>query len=246
MKYPFGQDFTFTWFPLVDDEPVRDVPTDQGGSLKIHIYATETKPTYSEARAGTNKTGAAITAWTEIADGFQFVIPAIADPDRDSEVRTRVFWVAINFVLETGGQVQTVIEPLYLTRAFGQQARTGVAPADVLAMNPAFQGVADEDSAMKAIETGLDAVKAKLMGRFNWAQIKNPESLNRLIKIYACMHIEFNEKTGSVGDPWLDSYKEHKAEFEADLKALVLEYDSDEDNKQDKKEQAAGYSIILR
>jgi hypothetical protein len=60
------------------------------------------------------------------------------------------------------------------------------------------------------------------------------------------MHIEFNEKTGSVGDPWLDSYKEHKAEFEADLKALVLEYDSDEDNKQDKKEQAAGYSIILR
>lgn len=246
MQYPFGRDIQFKWYPLSDDVELLDFPV-QGASLNIYVYATESRPTLSEARTGTNKTGAAITSWTAIPSGFQFVIPAISDIDPTSETRTRVFWVAINYILKTGGQVQTVVEPLVMTRAFGQQSAIGVAPADLIALYPGVSGYATEADIAEAIAYATEMLKAYLKaGRFYWAQIKDPESLATVIKVRAMMHIEFNQSQGQ-NDQFDRAYKEHQKEYDALIKSLELAYDADKDNKADEQKAAiGGYSFGIR
>ncbi len=247
MSFAFGRDINFRWFPFLDDEALQDIPSNQEGQLSIHVYASEGRPSLSEARAGTGKTGPAITSWTPIPGGYQFTIPAIPDPDPTSETRTRIFWVAINFILKSAGQVQTVVEPLVLTRFFGQQTRIGVSPTDVLGMDSNLIQIADENIAIKAIEEATESVKGMLSGKyFEWARIKNPEALFRAVKLRAGMWLAANE-TLLATESWANKRKEWAAEFEAIMKGVALQYDADSDNKaEETKAQFAGMSLIIR
>jgi hypothetical protein len=243
MPYTFGQDITFWYYPLLDDtsfSPTLATPTP-------NIFVFSARPSRSDAEAGPGDVGSPITSmsWDAGKKAFSFTIPAIDDPDPDSETRERTYWVAINHSLQSAEQTQCVVLAFTVERVRGHQTEVGTDLDDLKSYFPQVGACASEADQLNFIEKATNNVRDKLKGEgYSWANIHRPDRLRELVALRALSLILLIQ-IQQGNDKFKVKYDEFKGMFQDAFDAIVFEYDSDGDGEADTDVRASNDTLIL-
>lgn len=239
---PFGANFTFVYYPMVNGEPINP-PTPQTPA----IYVFEAMPS---DHAATNGTGAisSITSWVEsVAFQRSFTVPAIADPN-DATSRKR-YWIAINYVAGLGGTSTVDIQLFELVRPSGFTSDPTPTYLEVKELDKTLETYFEDTEIRTGINVAVKAVKTKLKNDgWNWAQIKNPEDLKTAITYKAMAHLWIDEIVEENDRFWL-KYKEADSIANGYLDSLRVDYDADENHDIDEGETnkpVSNFSRVIR
>lgn len=214
MGYPLGQNFTYLFFPLVDDRPAIGIPTQTPA-----IYVFTTKPSRDDAQNGTGAVQT-ISSWTARGAGYQISVTAINDPDPDSDQDRYEYFIAINFVLKTAGQTQTVIRQLDLERVSGHHKSISVSFEDLKNYQPSIEAYASDAELETHIALAVEEVKAKLLTRgYEWARIWRTDVLNMVVTMRSLALVMFSQ-IQQLGDKFELKFKEYDR-IASDLLASV-------------------------
>lgn len=228
MGYPFGQDIKYYFYPQVDNATAAGIPSQ---SPTIYVFTDSNKPTRSAAIAGTGKLGSAITSWTQEGGGYYFTIPAISDPDPSGTDDERVYWIAINFILKTAGQTQTVLKALPLERIQAQEKVLAVTINDIQALFPAVRDYVNDAELNAMIAASIADVKATLLNKgFQWAQIQRPDRLKTAVIFLSLSQVMLSQRK-QVNDNFDLNFVEYKALYQSAMNGLKLEYDENKDGE---------------
>lgn len=249
MRYPFGQDIRYTFYPLVGDENAINIPSD---SPAIYYFTDESKPTRDQAANGTHaiNAGSPITSWTAIENqnGFVFVIPAIADPDPDSEISQRIYWLAINFKMKTGGgePYQTVVRALELERVSGHHLQLLVTAQDISQFFPQVEDYYTPSQITAIFWLVKEELIAYLSDKgFDWALIWDPSKLKTAATYKVLMRLMEGQRR-IPGDNWDRNHDEYKSTYLDIRNAVKLKYDSSKSNQPTEVKKAGGFAWIAR
>lgn len=243
MSYPYGKDFDYYFYPLIDDEAVASIPSQQPD---VYIFDDSVgMPSRTDAAAGTGAVQT-ISTWAAVQNGFKITVLALTDPDPTGNVNCRTYWIAINFLLKAGGQVQTVLRALDMERVVSQEKSVGVSPSDLTTMWPEIAAYASDTTLQAAIDLATEEVKSILLNRgYEWSSVMRPDRLALAIKTRALMQIESQQRQ-QAGDNFDRNYTDHKLQYKSYLDSLQIEYDANEDGKEDAKVEAAGFAVVCR
>ncbi len=248
MGYPFGQNITYTFYPLVDNEAAKNIPT-TGNPVAIYYFTDNNKPSRDAAQNGTGavNSGSAIASWTPTGNGYQFTIPAIEDPDPDGGADTRNYWLAINFILQASGQTQTVIRALEMERVSGHHKTVSVTSQDIIDYFPDALSYVSEDRINNFLFDAREEIQAYLRNKgFEWAQIYRPDRLSLVIKYKVLMHIMADQRR-EPGDNFDLNYQRYEKSYESAISSLQLEYDADKDGAPEiQPVKTGGYIFAIR
>jgi len=245
VSYPYGQDITYYFYPQVDNAAAVAIPTQ---NPTIYVFTDSNKPNRAAAIAGTNKLGSAITTWTVDGKGFYFTIPAISDPDVNSTQSERIYWLAINFILKSGGQTQTVIKALPMERVQGQEKSLSVTVSDLQALFPDVRSYLSDAQLNIMVENALSEIKATLLNKgFKWAQIQRPDMLKTATIFLVLCQVMLSQRK-DINDNFDLNYNEFKALYSSSMNGLKLEYDENKDGEATEEEQrdVGGYVFLTR
>lgn len=245
MGYPFGQDFKYTFYPIVDEKEALDIPDPQTPTIYIFSDSDGT-PSRSVAIAGTGA-DQTISSWTKRGAGFEFTISALTDPDVNSTQDKRTYWLAINFLLKAGGQVQTIIRALEMERVAGHHKSIGVTAVDIGEMWPGVTSYLSEAQITALIALSTEELRALLKNRsFEWAQVYRPDRFRLAVIFKTLMHVMLNQRR-DVGDNFDRNYEEYKVIFNSTIGSIKVEYDTD-NNGQPQKEplKTGGFAYVSR
>lgn len=193
------------------------------------VYLFDHVPTRDEARAGTNAMpGYHETAWTGAGNFRVVTFPSVPDPDPLGHTTSRSYYIGINFRLETGGQVQTVIRRFIITRATAQLSSLEVSQADLTAIDPSVDRVFGSGSAQLTAVNALvkRLIKTSLGNRgYRWEDITDAEDL-RDAAIFMALHIAFLSQVRQTGDAADRKAAAYQKMGEDILSGVVLETDA--------------------
>lgn len=224
MGYPFGQNITYWFYPLLDDDAATIPAAVQAQTPSIYVF-DESIPNRSDAASGANSLQA-ITSWTWSGQkkAWSFAVPAISDPHPDSNITTRVYWIAINFVLQSGGQVQTTIKPLQLERVVGHDKVVSVTEDDLRAYFPQIDAYSSDVQRKAFISQAIEEIKGELRAKgYEWAKITRADRLD-LCVIYKALAMVMLGQIQEPSDKFSIKYQEYKAGFQSNLDSLKFEY----------------------
>lgn len=225
--YPFGKDIVYTFYPLVDGKPVV-LPTQ---NPTIYVFTDSNKPTQDQAQNGTNALGSAITSWSAKGNGFDFTIPAILDPDPDSTQDRRTYFLGINFILQSAGQIQTIIRALDLQRVEAHHKKIDVIPSDVISYFPQIESYVSMQQLQRFITLSIEEIKVELQQKgYEWAQIYRPDRL-QLAVIFKCMMYAMVSQRKTPGDQFDLNFDLYKETYSNLIQGVRLEYDTDRDGE---------------
>jgi len=239
--YPFGQDFTYTVTPLIDNEVVTGIPSDQ--TVTAYVYSQQ--PTPAQILAGT---GYVVTnAITYTTGSFVFTIPAITDPDQNSMVSYRDYWVGVKYILKAGGQVQVDIRAIKLTRAVAHDRAISVSVSDLTAIYPGLLTFTDTGKATASITLALSWLQRKLKNRgYEYQLIHNLNDLKIAVQYRALAQLML-PLIRSGNSQFQALYDDYKETADGYVDSMVLEYDSNKDGYPEQtKQTTTGYAIIER
>lgn len=214
-KYLFGKDFTYKLYTHEDGTLISDLP-----AQTVTAYIFTTRPTRAVAAAGT---GATASASATIAQGQELAIDftAISDPDTNTDAPVYVWYIAVNFVLKSAGQTQTVVREIVFTRVSGHDSTTGITLEDVTAVWPdVLQYVSTEQ-----VQANIALARAEILSDLRnkgiaWAQVYEPNEL-RQAHLYNTMVYVY----GGQGEDFVLLRDKMEASYEATMRALRLSYD---------------------
>ena len=224
MGYPFGQNITYWFYPLLDNE-TASVPTAvQGQTPAIYIF-DESAPSRANALSGSGSLQT-VSSWTWSASkkAWSFTIQAINDPYPDSNIPNRVYWIALNFILQTAGQTQTVIKPLQLERIVGHDKVVSVNEEDLRKYFPQIDAYSSDVQRAAYISQATEEVKATLrLKGYEWAKITRPDRLEMCV-IYKALSMIMLGQIQEPSDKFSIKYSEYKNNFSVNLESLKFEY----------------------
>lgn len=226
--YPFGQNITYWFYPLLDNETAVVPSAIQAQSPAIYVF-DEQVPTRSDAASGTNSLQA-ITSWTwnNQKKAWSFTVPAIVDPEPSSNIESRTYWIALNFRLQTSAQIQTVIKPLQLVRVVGHDRVVSVTQDDLRRYFPQVDAYSSELQRLAYINQATEEVKSSLrLKGYEWAKIQRADRLD-LCVIYKSLAMIMLAQIQEPNDKFSIKYQEFKASFTNSLDSLKFEYQQDE------------------
>lgn len=239
--YPFGQDFKYTFYPIVDSEALQNIPTQ---TPAIYIFRENSKPSRSQAAQGTGSIQT-ISTWTQERNGFYFTVTALTDPEPTGEIKERTYWIAINFLLKTAGQTQTVIKALEMERVAGHQIDVYVTYADLVEhwseIGSYFSAEISERFAANAKKQVINELNNK---GFNWSQITDPSQLQMCV-IYKTLANLNADRRKESGDNFDKNFELFYSTYKSTLVSLQLEYDADNDGAKDEEPQNIGGYVFL-
>lgn len=245
--YPFGQDLTYSFYPLIEDAPATIATALQSQTPTIYVFSSA--PSRSQAAAGTGAVGSAITSWTWMADRncWDFTIPAVNDPDPSSSQDTATYYVGVNFKLKTGGQTQTAIRALELVRVRGHNLSVTVSPNDLRDYYPEIDAYVTSPAQLLAyIDRATEDVRIKLRTvGIDWRRITRADRLNTAVTLRA-LQLSMFAQVQQGNDKFVFKYNELKEWFESHLESLRLEYDSNDDGVADVETTQPDYVLVLR
>lgn len=228
MGYPFGQDIKYYFYPQVDNVTAAGIPSQ---NPTIYIFTDANKPTRDAARNGTNKLGSTITSWTQEGAGYCFTIPAVSDPDPTGQMNERIYWVAINFILKTAGQTQTVVKALSMERVQAQEKVLTVTLNDLQALFPSIRDYINDAELNAMVEAAINDVKATLLNKgFQWAQIQRPDRLKTAVVFLSLAQAMLSQRK-EINDNFDLNFQEFKALYQSAMNGLKLEYDENKDGE---------------
>lgn len=224
MGYPFGQNITYWFYPLLDNDTATVPSAVQSQTPAIYVFDEEV-PSRSNAASGSGSLQT-ITSWTWSAQkkAWSFTIPAISDPHPDSNIPTRTYWVALNFVLQSAGQTQTVIKPLQLERVVGHDKVVSVTEEDLRAYFPQIDAYSSDVQRKAFISQAIVEIKGELRAKgYEWAKITRADRLD-LCVIYKALSMVMVGQIQEPGDKFSIKYQEYKSGFQSNLDSLKFEY----------------------
>lgn len=247
MGFPFGQDISYTFYPLVGDDNAINLPSDNPA---IYYFTDANKPTRDQAQNGTGavNSGSAITSWTAIPNqnGFVFTIPAITDPDPDSNVDFRTYWLGINFKLKAGGEFQTVIRALEMERVTGHHTQFIVTAADIIQYFPNVEAYYTAAQINAIFWLVKEEIVAYLSDKgFEWSLVWDANRLRTAAVFKVLMKLMEGQRR-IPGDNWDKNHEEYKTSFKTIQSALKLKYDSQRVNEPTDVKKAGGYAWVGR
>jgi hypothetical protein len=203
------------------------------------IYLFAFQPSQAQARSGSGAVSSVVT-WTQPTDNPSraYTLPAVADPTPNDPVVSRDYWEAVNFILETSGQVQTKLRSITLTRAGGIEAAPGTTKQDIKDLWPSVSSYIsdaelDKYLAIAEMQTRIDL---ECKGR-QWAQLSELPRLKYAIAFKAIVAMAVGQVARGNADKfqWLVDY--FTTEYANTLTAICLPFDADNDGMPDVCEQ---------
>jgi hypothetical protein len=243
MFYPFGADITYTIYTGVNGEKFDNLPASQGSSGKLYLYSE--KPTREDALAGTGAIGSAITL-TVASSKLTGTIPAIDDPDPDGNVRTLTYWVAANFIKKTGGQEETLIRPIKLSRADAHDVEIGVAVDSVLSILPDLDGYLGSVEINGIILAATSEIKEDITAKgIEWASVHDPEQLYWVV-LWRSLELVSDSQILVEGDRWDRARDRFEKRYTQTLSNLKLKYEADASGVVVGQQRGANWIIAVR
>lgn len=242
MTYPFGKGFTRWYYPLVDGVKPDGILTSQTPA----IYIFDSQPGRSSAQDGTGSVQT-VSSWTwdAASSGWYYSVNAIDDPNPTSTDNPKVYWEAVNFILESGEQVQTDVRTFILERVTGHSHSVGVTDAVLKEYFPQLDTCSTTTQREQYIALAIEDVKGKLRSKgFEWARIHRIDRLNIAIAykvLYMIMLVQLQQ--GS--DKYAIKYNEFKGIYDSTIESLVLEYDSNQDGLPDTQVKASSGPVRI-
>lgn len=228
MTHPFGQSFTYWFYPLVDNDTASLPNAILAQAPIIYIFG-ESVPTRADAAAGTNALQT-ISSWTWNYQkrAWSFTVAAIQDPDSASNIETREYWIALNFRLQTAGQIQTVIKPLQLERVVGHNKTVEVNEDDLKKYFPQIDAYSSQVQRLAYISQAVEEVKSALRIKgYDWAKIQRADRLD-LCVTYKALSLVMLSQIQEPNDKFSIKYIEFKQSYTNALESLKFEYQEDE------------------
>lgn len=242
MGYPFGQDISYTFTPIVDGEVALNLPSQ---TPTIYVFSDSDSPDRTQAAAGTNSIQT-ISSWTQIGSSYQFTISAVEDPDTDSLLSERLFWLGINFVLKSAGQTQTVVKGLPMERVGGHYKQISVTVDDVKDVFPAIKDFAADAQIKSFLELAKQEIRAQMRAKeYAWALVTRADRLN-LPAIYRTLTHLMGSQRMQSGDIFDVNYNSFNSSYSSLMKMISVEYDADQDGIADTKTVNAGRVFLTR
>jgi hypothetical protein len=236
-RYSFGKDFVYTWFPLENDAELADdqIAVIEGLLDSVYIFATEQRPTRDEAAAGTGATQT-INSWTDNGQrGFDIAIDAIEDPEPEAEIYFRDFWIAINYRLEVGGQIQTVRRLLPMARIGGVSEAVEVSDETLIELWPEVVSFTrdGQERCAQVRQANLDMRRDVTTALIQYAEIHNPGELERALAFKALEYIALSKRE-LAGDKFDLRATQFRKQFDKEMSRLDrLRADSNRDGQPD-------------
>lgn len=245
MSYPYGQAFTAYFYPLVDDAAY--VPTLTTGNL-VSAYLFDVRPGLAEAASGAGAVlGVVISGWTwDAAKGaFAIAVPAVDDPEPTGTYSVEnTYFLAVNWRLEAGEQVQTTLQAITLERPRGHTTALTVMVADLRNLYRDIEAYGDEPQLLSAIALAKDDVRDKLLARgYRWANVTRPDRLKQVVVLKAVALVMLGEAQAG-NDKFFAKYAEYKGLAKDALDGLQVEYDATGDGVPDAPDATGGGSGI--
>lgn len=224
MGYPFGQNITYWFYPLLDNDTASIPAAVTSQTPAIHVF-DENVPTRADALSGSGSLQSVTTwTWNSSKKAWSFTIPAIPDPHPDSNIPTRTYWVAINFILQAAGQTQTVIKPLQLERVVGHDKVISVTEEDLRTYFPQVDAYSSDVQRKAFISQATTEVKSHLRVKgYEWAKITRPDRLD-LCVVYKALAMIMLGQIQEPGDKFSIKYQEYKNNYQISIDSLKFEY----------------------
>ena len=247
MGFPFGQDIAYTFYPLVGDDNAINVPSD---NPSIYYFTDSRKPSRDDAQNGTGalNSGSAITSWTAIPNqnGYLFTIPAIADPDPDSNTDRRTYWLGINFKLKTGGNFQTVVRALEMERVTGHHVQFLVTASDLIQYFPQIESYYSAAQINAIFWLVKEEIISYLTQKgFEWSLIWDANRLRTAAMFKVLMRLMEGQRR-QPGDNWDKNHDEYKESYNMVLSALKVKYDAARSNEPTEVRKTGGFAWVGR
>lgn len=238
--YLFGQDFTYHFYPQLDADDVASIPTQ---TPAIYLFSVQPSETQAASGSGAIQT---ITSWTELSPGYSFQIDAIDDPSPASADDREVYWLAINFVLSTGEQTQTVLHALDMRRVRAQPRRLDVTPSDLKNMLPAIEKYRSDAQLVTYVSLASSQIKTRLKNAgFEWGNLRRPDELRQAVELRALALAVLGERQeeGDKFDRW---YQDFSAAYEAFMSSIEVEYSASGKGDDARPESVSSYAVVVR
>lgn len=226
--YPFGQNISYSFYPLLDNEAAT-IPAGVLTQTPDIFVFTDNVPSRSAAASGDGAIVVVNTwTWNPNKRAWTFTIPAIDDPDPQSNISQRTYWIAINFVLQSTQQIQTVLKPLPLSRVVGHDKVVAVNQDDLKKYFPQVEAYSSELQRVAYINQAVEEVKAYLRAKgFEWAKIQRADRLE-LCVIFKALSMIMLAQVQEPGDKFALKYQEFKGSFTQNIESLRFEYQEQE------------------
>jgi hypothetical protein len=224
MGYPFGQNITYWFYPLLDNENAVVPAAVQSQSPSVYIFE-ENPPSRANAASGSGSVQT-ISSWTWSTQkrAWSFTVAAIPDPDPASNIQTRTYWIGLNFVLQSAGQIQTVIKPLQLERVAGHDKVVSVTEENLRTYFPQVDAYSSDVQRKAYISQATEEIKGELRAKgYEWAKITRADRLD-LCVTYKALSLIMLGQIQEPGDKFSIKYQEYKANFQSNLDSLKFEY----------------------
>lgn len=218
--YPFGQEFIVNVYAWNDGQLLQNIP-----AQTITTYLFRTQPNFDEALAGT---GALATISTTYTSGdIALTVPAIDCPNDMNAVDANYqydYWLAINFVLESSEQTQTIIRAIQLQTVHLTDQTPNVTAEDIKTLCPRISTYFDDDDLAAFIATASELVQEALRKRnlaFNF--IGRLDRLQPLIKFKA-IELAYSSEIQGMNDKFSALAAIYRDGYENALGGLKVEY----------------------
>lgn len=221
----FGKAISRKFYPLINDNP------NQLPSQNPTIYVFTSQPTLNDARDG-GGAQQTISTWSQNSSSpyeCTYTIAAIEDPDPESAVPQRTYYVAINYVLVAAGQVQTVLQTLDIERASGTDSVHGITYSDLVEVYPAITAYASNNQLGSIINIAQDELELKLRGKgIRLSDVQNIDEARRAIA-YRAIQLLSEAQISTPDDKWATRREIYKEKFQESLKDTILYVDTNRD-----------------
>lgn len=227
--YNFGKTITRKFYPKENDLPLS-IP-----SQAAEIYLFDTRPTWSDARAGTGA-DQSITTWTQSGTSpypQTYSFAPIDDPAPTENLLSRSYYEAINFVAELTEQKQTVIREFTVERPRGNEDTPETTVDDIREVFPAINNYLSDSQIEGFLSVAESELKNGLIARgIRWSRVAAFPN-TKLAIAYKCLSLSSLSQIKESGDRHAIRYDEFKKLYDSAMKAVPLEVDTDEDGKAD-------------
>lgn len=238
---PFGADWTFTYRPQVGGEDV--LPT---GSPTIHRFLD--RPSEADARSGTGQIGSTITTWTYNAASkiATFTIPAIADPQDGT--KRKLYFLAINYFINSGAQKQLDLRSFYLAIPDGLDEEPVPQPEEIFdGYDKTLEKEFLRGDVQLYINRAVAKVKADLRWQGNsWPKIENMNEFRMAVSYQTLKFMYWNLTDEGDEDVWSKKYGWAAEEYKTFMQNVKIIEDVDDDKVISEAEEGADSPSVFR
>lgn len=244
MKAVFGASIGRVFYALAGDEPFRLY------SQAASCYLFSTLPTLAEAQAGTGAIASA-TTWTQ-SDQHPYPnyysYAAVSDPEQGiTEDFSKTYYEAVNFRLQSGQQVQTLVRAFDIYRIREQEDNPDASVALIKEVFPAISSYLTDAEITTYIKLALDEMKIDLTAQgWSWSKLIDLDQ-TRLAIAYRAIALGSLAQIRQQNDRHELRYNEFNKKYKETLvQVKVREKAANESTTKTEAPAKRGFSFIMK